>query len=189
MRTYQTLRVLGFLCMGLIGTTAIAQKKQTTDISAAMPTQIFVKDLEKLNFQYTIEIDKKEYSGYSQLTINPKYFDYVKTEQGNFKMGTLNFDKKIILQEKNGGKSSLISLDQWAKENASFNGHLIFMVDAVVLNVKPELVILDQNYMIDYSITSLDQTGLESPTVVVQLRMKTKENFKKGALDKKQKSE
>lgn len=189
MRTYQALSVLGFLYLGLCGTTALAQKSEKKDISAAMPTQVYAKDIEKLNYQFALEINKKEYSGYSQLGINFKDFDYLKTEHGHFKIGTLSFDKKVILVEKTDSKTNLIDLERWAKENVSYKGNLIFVIDAVVLNVKPDLVIIDKGFIVDYSVTPLDQIGLESSTAVVQLRMKTKENFKKMAVDKKKKSE
>ena len=52
------------------------------------------------------------------------------------------------------------------------------MLDGVVLNAKPNTVLLDQNYVVDYMVTPLDQLGFDQATALVQLRMKTVDNFK-----------
>ncbi|MDM1445044.1 hypothetical protein HX056_17290 [Myroides odoratimimus] len=178
MKVYQTVGILGMIYLGLCSTSVVAQKKEKVDVSAAMPTDVKPQDISKLNYTYAVEVENKLYSGYSLAAINPKSIEHIKAEQGVFQVGTTTYDKKIVLPLKDGNKSTLIVLDQWAKQNISFAGKLIFMLDGVVLNAKPNTVLLDQNYVVDYMVTPLDQLGFDQATALVQLRMKTVDNFK-----------
>ncbi|MGS4345513.1 hypothetical protein ACKUSY_07955 [Myroides odoratus] len=189
MKVYQTLGILGMVSLGLCSTSVVAQKKEKVDLSAAMPTQVQPQDVGKLNYTYAVEVENKLYSGYSLAGINPKSIEHIKTEQGLFQVGTTTYDKKIVLPLKEGNKSTLIVLDQWAKENISYVGKLIFMMDGVVLNAKANTILLDQNYVVDYMVTPLDQIELGQATALVQLRMKTVENFKAMTKAKKKKRE
>ena len=187
MRVFQTLGILGMIVLGLTSTTTLAQQKQKTDLSAAMPSQIKPQDLAKLSYTYAVEIENQLYSGYSLLSINPKNFENIKTDQGLYQVDAMTYDKKVLLQVKEGKKSNTIVLDQWAKENISQKGTLIFMIDNVVVNAKASTVLLDQNYIFDYTVIPLDQVGLNQATAVVQLRMKSAANFKAITGEKKKK--
>jgi len=190
MKAYQTCWVLGLACLGLWSTTTTAQTKQKTDLSAAMPTKVGPQDIDKLYYNFAIEVEKQLYSGYSLLGINPKSFETIKAaEEGLFSVGTKTYDKKITLPLKEGHKSNLVVLEQWAKQNISYKGKLIFMIDGVVLNAQPNLVLLDQNYIVDYAVVPLDQLDLKEVTAVVQLRMKSAANFKTMSAAKKKKRE
>lgn len=171
--------------LGLCSATVVAQQKEKVDLSAAMPTEVKPKDIVKLNYSYAVEVDNKLYSGYSLAGINPKSITQVKIEQGLFQVGTTTYDKKIVLPLKEGNKSALVVLDQWAKQNISYAGKLIFMLDGVVLNAKPNTILLDQNYVVDYRVTPLDQVELGESTALVQLRMKTVEHLKTKTKGKK----
>lgn len=189
MKINQLVGILGMICLGLGSTTVVAQKKEKVDIAAAMPAEVKPRDITKLNYTYAVEVEDKLYSGYSLAGINPKSIATIHTEQGLFQVGTTTYDKKIILPLKDDHKSVLIVLDQWAKQHISYAGKLIFMMDGVVLNAKSNTVLLDQNYLIDYTVTPLDQVGLDQATALVQLRMKTVENFKAMTKTEKTKKE
>ena len=187
MKVYRTFWVLGLVCLGLWSTTTTAQTKQKTDLSAAMPTKVGLQDIDKLHYNFAIEVENQLYGGYSLLGINPKSFATIKVEEGLFPVGTTTYEKKIILPLKEGHKSNLVVLEQWAKQNISYKGKLIFMIDGVVLNTQPNLVLLDQNYIVDYAVVPLDQLDLKEVTAVVQLRMKSAANFKTMSAAKKRK--
>ncbi|MGQ8868252.1 hypothetical protein [Myroides sp. TSA_177.3] len=189
MKVYRTFWVLGMVCLGLWSTTTAAQTKQKTDLSAAMPTKVGLQDIDKLHYNFAIEVENQLYGGYSFLSINPKSFATIKVEEGLFSVGTTTYEKKIILPLKEGHKSNLVVLEQWAKQNISYKGKLIFMIDGVVLNTQPNLVLLDQNYIVDYAVVPLDQLDLKEVTAVVQLRMKSEANFKTMSAAKKRKRE
>ncbi|WP_158962396.1 hypothetical protein [Myroides fluvii] len=185
MKVYQTLGILGMVCLGLTCTTTQAQQKQKADLSATMPEQVKAKDLDKLSHVYAIEIENKLYSGYSLIGINPKSIEEVKMDNGIFQVGTMRFDKKVAFTFKGGYQSELVALDQWAKGNISFQGNLIYMIDGVVVNAQSSTVLLDKNYIVDYAVVPLDQMGLAEATAVVQLRMKSPANYKVMAGEKK----
>ena len=189
MRVFQTLGIWGMMALGLTSTTILAQQKQKTDLSAAMPSRVKAKDLDKLTYTYAIEVENKLYSGYSLLGINPKSIEEVKTDTGLFQVGMMNFDKKVALTFKGGYKSDLVVLDQWTKGNISFKGHLIYMIDGVIVNASASTILLDKHYIVDYTVIPLDQVGLDQATAVVQLRMKSAANFKAIAGEKKKKRE
>lgn len=169
------------LCLGLCCTVSFAQKKEKIDLSAALSAQPKESDLDKLHYQYVIGVNDAIYSGYSVLGINPKSIENVKVNQGTFKVDALAYDKKVQLTLKENNKANLILLSQWAKDNISFEGNVIFLMNGVVVNSKPSQVLLDQNYVLDYEVIALDQLGLAQPTAVVKVRTKTKENFKAPA--------
>lgn len=169
---------IAILCLGLCSTVSFAQKKEKIDLSAALSAQVKESDLDKLNYQYVVEVDNVVYSGYSVLGVNPKSIDNVKVHQGTYKVDSRAYDKKIQLTLKENNKANLLLLSQWAKENISFEGNVVFLINGVVLNSKPSQVLLDQNYLLDYEVIALDQLGFNPPTAVVKVRTKTRENFK-----------
>ncbi|MGG5505538.1 MULTISPECIES: hypothetical protein [unclassified Myroides] len=189
MKIHRSFWLLGAICFGLTSTPAIAQNKQKVDVSAAMPSQVKPKDLDKLSYTYAIEVENKLYSGYSLLGINPKSIEETQVDTGLFQVGTMNFDKKIALTFKEGYKSDLVPLDQWEKGNISFKGNLIYMIDGVIVNALASTILLDKYYIIDYTVIPLDKIGFAETTAVVQLRMKSAANFKTVVGEKKKKRE
>ncbi len=172
--------ILCIMCIGL-SVTGFAQKKEKIDLSAALSAQMKESDLHKRNYQYAVEVEKNLYSGYTVLGIDPKIINNVKIGKGSFKIKSNLYDEKVklTLKEKNG--ANLAVLSQWAEQNVSFEGDMIFIINDVVLNVKPNQVLLDQNYILDYEVVFVDQLEFDKPISIVKLRTKTKENLKKSA--------
>ncbi|MBB1150063.1 hypothetical protein H4K35_07950 [Myroides sp. NP-2] len=177
-------RIFYLICLSTLGlwsSATVAQSKEKLNPSAVATATFNLADLNQHNYSYVIEIQNQVYSGYSSLGLNPKMIKDITLEKGAFAMDGFTYDRKIKMETKDAKQLQLLTLQEWSKDAGLVDSHVVFLLNQTVLNVKPEYVLIDKNFILDSEVVVLDQLGFEKPVTVVKLRTKTKENFKSGA--------
>lgn len=183
-------RILYFTCLSTLGlwsSAVVAQSKAKMNPSAVATATFNLADLNQHNYSYVVEIQNKVYSGYSSLGLNPKMIKDVTLEKGAFLMDGFTYDRKIKIETKDARQLQLITLQEWSKDAGLVDGNVVFMLNQTVLNVKPEYVLIDKDFILDSEVVVLDQLGFEKTVTVVKLRTKNKENIKVGVTRKEKK--
>ncbi|MGG5575844.1 hypothetical protein ACPDHL_00675 [Myroides sp. C15-4] len=180
-------RILYLTCLSTLGlwsSATIAQSKEKINPSAVAESTFNLADLNRHNYSYVMEIENKVYSGYSSLGLNPKMIKDVMLEKGAFALDGFTYDRKIKIETKDAKQLQLLTLTEWLKDAGLVNENVVFMINQAVLNVKPQYVLIDKDYILDSEVIVLDQLGFEKPVTVVKIRTKIKENLKIGVSHK-----
>lgn len=180
-------RIFYLTCLSVLGlwsSATVAQSKEKINPSAVAASTINLADLNQHNYSYVIEIQGEVYSGYSSLGLNPKMIKDIALEKGAFKMDGFTYDRKVKIENKDAKQVQLITLQEWSKDAGLTSDPIVFMINQAVLNVKPQYVLLDKDFILDFEVIVLDQLGFEKPVTLIKLRTKSKENMKVGVARK-----
>jgi len=180
MKLKTTIFCLSALSLLLVRVDAFGQNQRGLDLSQHRPKELKRADLQKRNYNYAVEVNGILYSGYTLLGMTTKVLGNMEIEQGDFTVGSTSYEGKIQVTTKEIEKDYLVTLDQWAQQNVTFEGNLIFMLNEVVINAQPKTVLLNSAYLLDYEVIFLDQVETGNPLAIVKIRTKTKENLRQS---------
>lgn len=173
-----------FLFFGVLffGSVNYCSAQGKVNPSAVITTQGENANVLQHRFAFVVSIHDTVYSGYSILGINDVSIIKMAIERGIFTLDSATYDTKINLELVENKTVYPLTLDHWAKQNISFEGELIFVINQEVLPIKPELILIDQHYILDYEVIPLPHLKLEKPVAVVKIRTKNMGNLEAKAI-------
>lgn len=180
MKLKTTIFCLSALSLLFVSVDAFGQNQIGLDLSQHRSKELKRADLQKRNYNYAVEVNGILYSGYTLLGMTTKVLGNMEIEQGDFTVGSTLYEGKIQITTKEIEKEYLLTLDQWAQQNVTFEGNLIFILNGVVINAQPKTVLLNSAYLLDYEVIFLDQVKIGNPLAIVKIRTKTKENLRQS---------